>query len=88
MPLETSLKQKLVKQFQRVAKDTGSPEVQVGLISARIKQLAPHFEKHVKDVHSRRGLQVLVNKRRKLLSYLKRVNVEAYTKLMKDLEAL
>ena len=62
--------------------DTGSPEVQVALLSARITQLTEHFKTHVKDHHSRRGLLRMVSQRRKLLDYLKRSNVEKYRALI------
>ena len=65
--------------------DTGSPEVQVALLSARINDLSEHFAKHKKDHHSRRGLLKLVNQRRKLLDYLKRKDVARYSELIKRL---
>jgi small subunit ribosomal protein S15 len=67
-------------------RDTGSPEVQVSLYTARIIYLTEHFKEHKKDVHSRRGLLTLVNKRRKLLRYLKRKESERYFSLIKKLE--
>ena len=75
-------KAQLVKDFQRKQADTGSPAVQVALLSARITELTEHFKKHVKDHHSRRGLLRMVSRRRKLLDYLKRANVEQYRKLI------
>ncbi len=75
-------KAQIVKDFQRKQADTGSPEVQVALLSARITELTEHFKKHVKDHHSRRGLLRMVSRRRKLLDYLKRANVEQYRKLI------
>ena len=65
--------------------DTGSPEVQVALLTARINDLQPHFKEHTKDHHSRRGLLRLVSQRRKLLDYLKRTNVDSYRALIQRL---
>ena len=80
----TSVAQKaqIVKDYQRKQSDTGSPEVQIALLSARISQLTEHFKTHVKDHHSRRGLLRMVSHRRKLLDYLKRSDVEKYRKLI------
>jgi small subunit ribosomal protein S15 len=75
-------KAQIVKDFQRKQTDTGSPEVQVALLSARITELTEHFKMHVKDHHSRRGLLRMVSRRRKLLDYLKRSNVEQYRALI------
>ena len=75
-------KAQIVKDFQRKQADTGSPEVQVALLSARITELTEHFKTHVKDHHSRRGLLRMVSRRRKLLDYLKRSNVEQYRALI------
>ena len=75
-------KAQIVKDYQRKQADTGSPEVQVALLSARITELTEHFKTHVKDHHSRRGLLRMVSRRRKLLDYLKRANVEQYRKLI------
>jgi small subunit ribosomal protein S15 len=82
--MATSVTQKaqIVKDYQRKQTDTGSPEVQVALLSARITELTEHFKMHVKDHHSRRGLLRMVSRRRKLLDYLKRSNVEQYRKLI------
>lgn len=71
-------KAQIVKDFQRKQSDTGSPEVQVALLSARITELTEHFKTHVKDHHSRRGLLRMVSQRRKLLDYLKRSSVDTY----------
>jgi small subunit ribosomal protein S15 len=65
--------------------DTGSPEVQVALITGRIAELAEHFKTHVKDHHSRRGLLKLVGQRRRLLDYLKRIDIDRYRKIVGDL---
>ena len=78
-------KAQIVTDFQRKQADTGSPEVQVALLSARITELTEHFKMHVKDHHSRRGLLRMVSRRRKLLDYLKRSDVEQYRKLIERL---
>lgn len=78
-------KQKIIKQYQRAEGDSGSPEVQVALLTARINGLTEHFKTHSKDFHSRRGLLMMVSRRRKLLDYLKRTNVESYRKLIDSL---
>ena len=75
----------VVAKFQRAANDTGSPEVQVALLAARINDLQPHFKAHKADHHSRRGLIRMVNSRRTLLDYLKRKDGERYTALIKEL---
>lgn len=86
MSLNSADKAAIVKDYQRSDKDTGSPEVQVSIITSRIKYLTEHFKEHKKDFHSRRGLQELVNKRRKLLKYLKRKNEARYQTLIQSLE--
>ncbi|MCX7962428.1 MAG: 30S ribosomal protein S15 [Burkholderiales bacterium] len=78
MALQVAQKQRIVKQFQRSANDTGSPEVQIALLTERINSLGEHFKTHAKDLHSRRGLLKLVSQRRKLLDYLKRKDAEKY----------
>ena len=85
--MATSVTQKaqIVKDFQRTQSDTGSPEVQVALLTARITELTEHFKTHVKDHHSRRGLLRMVSQRRKLLDYLKRSDVEKYRILIERL---
>lgn len=75
-------KQEIVKQYQRAEGDTGSSEVQVALLTARINGLAEHFKQNPKDHHSRRGLLMMVSRRRKLLDYLKRTDIESYRKLI------
>ena len=82
MPTSGAQKAQIVKEYQRKQADTGSPEVQVALLSARITELTEHFKVHVKDHHSRRGLLRMVSQRRKLLDYLKRSNVEKYRALI------
>ncbi|HDQ04487.1 MAG TPA: 30S ribosomal protein S15 [Deltaproteobacteria bacterium] len=75
----------LIKDYQLHEKDTGSPEVQVALLSARIEYLTEHFKAHKKDHHSRRGLLKLVGQRRRLLNYIKNNDVERYRKVVKRL---
>ena len=78
-------KSEIVAKFQRAEGDTGSPEVQVALLTARINHLTEHFKVHAKDHHRRRGLLRLVSRRRKLLDYLKRTDLNAYRKLIDTL---
>lgn len=85
MSLTSAQKAEIVEQYQRAEKDTGSPEVQVSLMTGRIKYLTDHFKVNRKDFHSRRGLQALVNKRRKLLKYLKRNDQARYQTLIQSL---
>jgi small subunit ribosomal protein S15 len=75
-------KAKIVADYQRSTSDTGSPEVQVALLTARIVELTGHFKSHAKDHHSRRGLLRMVSRRRKLLDYLKRTNADSYKALI------
>ena len=84
MAVTTADKARIVSQYQRAQADTGSPEVQVALLTERINTLAEHFKAHVKDFHSRRGLLHMVSQRRSLLDYLKRSNVEAYRSLIQS----
>lgn len=76
---------KIIQEFARGTNDTGSPEVQVALLSARIEHLTGHFKVHKKDHHSRRGLLMLVNRRRRLLSYLKAKDADRYKTLIERL---
>jgi small subunit ribosomal protein S15 len=85
MPLAISQKADIVKANARGAADTGSPEVQVALLTARINELTPHFKTHLKDHHGRRGLLKMVNQRKRLLSYLKDKDAERYTALIAKL---
>jgi len=85
MALSAENKQQVVKDYQLAEGDTGSPEVQVALLTARIKDLAPHFKEHIHDFHSRQGLLKMVNQRRKLLDYLKSKNIERYRELISRL---
>ncbi len=77
--------QDIVAANARAANDTGSPEVQVALLTARINSLTPHFKTHAKDHHGRRGLLKMVNTRKSLLAYLKRTNADRYTALIQKL---
>lgn len=85
MSLTSAQKAEIVNDFKRADTDTGSPEVQVSLMTGRIKYLTDHFKINKKDFHSRRGLQELVNKRRKLLKYLKKSSQERYAALIQRL---
>ncbi len=85
MALNAEEKHNAIKKFQRSPTDTGSPEVQVSLISAKISYLTNHLQTHSKDLHSRRGLIGMVNNRRKLLSYLKLTNYPSYVNLIQEL---
>ena len=85
MPVTVAQKAQIVSEHQRLAGDTGSPEVQVALLTARINGLTDHFKTNVKDHHSRRGLLRLVSQRRKLLDYLKRTDADKYRQLIERL---
>jgi len=85
MPLEPGAKTAVVTQHRLHDSDTGSPEVQVALLSQRINALTDHFKVHVKDHHSRRGLLKMVAQRRQLLDYLKRTSVDRYRKIVTSL---
>ncbi len=85
MTLKTENKKEIVEKFNLHDTDTGSPEVQIALLSARITYLTEHFKVHKKDHHSRRGLLKLVGQRRRLLSYLKNVNIDRYRSIIKEL---
>ncbi len=78
-------KQDVIKKFATTKDDTGSPEVQVALLTSRINHLTKHFEEHAKDHHSRRGLLILVGRRRRLLDYLKKRDFARYDTLIKKL---
>jgi small subunit ribosomal protein S15 len=82
MPFTVAQKAQIITEHQRATGDTGSPEVQVALLTARINGLTDHFKVNVKDHHSRRGLLKLVSQRRKLLDYLKRENADKYRQLI------
>jgi small subunit ribosomal protein S15 len=85
MAMEKEIKTDIIKKYRRSELDTGSSEVQVALLTARINELTEHFTLHKKDVHSRRGLLTLVSRRRSLLNYLKKVDVKKYNSLISDL---
>jgi small subunit ribosomal protein S15 len=85
MALKTTEKRTIIEGFKVHEKDTGSPEVQIALLTERIKSLTEHFKKFSKDHNSRRGLLILVGSRRKLLSYLKQKNVDRYKKVIEKL---
>ena len=80
MPLHTEKKAELIDKFRTHPTDTGSPEVQIALLTERISYLTEHFKTHGKDHHSRRGLLMMVSKRRRLLSYLKKSSLDRYRK--------
>jgi len=83
--LATERKQEIINEFKRHEGDTGSPEVQIALLSERITYLTDHFRTHKKDHHSRRGLLKIVGQRRRLLDYLKKIDVERYRAIIKVL---
>lgn len=85
MSVTVAQKAQIVSQHQRIAGDTGSSEVQVALLTARINGLTDHFKSHVKDHHSRRGLLKMVSQRRKLLDYLKQTDADKYRQLIEKL---
>ena len=85
MSITADRKAELIKEHGRAADDTGSPEVQVAIITSRINTLTEHFKTHAKDNHSRRGLLMMVNKRRSLLDYLRREDEARYTGLIAKL---
>jgi small subunit ribosomal protein S15 len=83
--LQAEQKHAIVEKFKQHEKDTGSPEVQIALLSARIEYLTEHFKSHKKDHHSRRGLLKLVGQRRRLLNYLKSKSVDRYRSVIQEL---
>jgi small subunit ribosomal protein S15 len=85
MAMSAETKQDIIDEYKRADNDTGSPEVQVALLTARIKQLTGHFSEHKHDHHSRQGLVRMVNSRRKLLDYLKSKDAERYRSLISRL---
>jgi small subunit ribosomal protein S15 len=86
MALKIEEKKELIKKFAREKGDTGSPEIQIALLSTKIEKLAEHLVEHKKDVHSRRGLLSMVAKRRRLLSYLQKKDEVRYKALIKELK--
>lgn len=85
MSLETKQKQEIISKYATKKNDTGSPEVQIALLSTRIAGLTEHLKEHKHDHHSRRGLLLLVGKRRRLLDYLIRTDIERYRSIIKKL---
>ena len=85
MSIKSESKSKLINEYSRSEKDTGSPEVQIALLTENISALQSHFDEHKKDYHSRQGLIRMVNKRRKLLDYLKKKDLKKYSSLLKEL---
>lgn len=85
MALNVEIKKEIIDKFKRHEGDTGSPEVQIALLTNRINSLTEHFKTHKKDHHSRRGLLMLVGQRRRLLNYLKEIDVKRYREIVKSL---
>ena len=85
MSITAERKQEVIKEHARAKEDTGSPEVQVAILTSRIQTLTEHFKTHAKDNHSRRGLLMMVNKRRSLLDYLRKEDAQRYTDLIAKL---
>ena len=85
MSVTAEKKQEIIQDNAKAPEDTGSPEVQVAILTERIRNLTEHFKTHHKDNHSRRGLLMMVNKRRSLLAYLKRQDIERYNALIQKL---
>lgn len=86
MPLRKEQKQVIMKKYGKSEMDSGTPEVQVALLTLRINELSSHFEKNKKDHHSRRGLLTMVAKRRRLLDYIQAKSVDRYRKIIQELE--
>jgi small subunit ribosomal protein S15 len=86
MAVTKDMKADIVKKFGKATTDTGKPEVQIALLTARINDLTPHFEKFPKDHHSRVGLLKMVGKRRRLLDYLREKNIDRYRKIIEELQ--
>lgn len=85
MPLDTAKKQEIIEKFKLHETDTGSPEVQIAILTERINHLTEHLKIHKKDFHSRRGLLKMVGQRRSLLNYLKRKHFDRYRKIVEEL---
>lgn len=83
--ISTERKKEIVKKFGKNENDTGSPEVQVAILTERINGLTPHFQKHIHDFHSNRGLMKMIGHRKALLKYISRKSTERYSKLIKEL---
>ncbi len=86
MALTNDEKQAIIKKFSQAKGDTGSPEVQIALLTAKIQKLTSHLKEHKKDVHSRRGLLAMVSKRRRLLAYLTKKDETRYQKVVEKLK--
>tara|TARA_Y100000590_G_C15534192_1_gene944349 strand:- start:371 stop:640 length:270 start_codon:yes stop_codon:yes gene_type:complete len=86
MSINKNIKKELITKFANNENDTGSPQVQIAVISERINNLIEHFKTHKHDNHSKRGLVALVNKRKKLLNYLSKTNKQKYDELIKELK--
>lgn len=86
MPLQTQDKKKIISQFQTNKGDTGSPEVQIALLTGRVKNLTDHLKIHPQDTHSRRGLLSMIGKRRRLLNYLIKKNETRYKSIINKLD--
>jgi small subunit ribosomal protein S15 len=86
MAVTKNQKEQILKKFQRGNLDTGSSEVQIALLTAKINEMTSHFNEHKKDFHGRRGLVKAVNQRRKLLDYLKRTDVKRYSQILSELD--
>lgn len=85
MPLSAEIKKEIISKYGKNDVDSGTPEVQIALLTQRIRDLTEHLKKHKKDKHTRHGLVKMVSQRKKLVKYLIRTNPEAYPKLIKDL---
>ncbi len=85
MPLSTTQKQEIINKFQTGKGDTGSPEVQIALLTTRISRLAEHLKSHTHDVHSRRGLLSMIAKRRRLINFLKKVDEKRVSGILKEI---
>ncbi len=85
MPLSTTQKQEIINKFQTGKGDTGSPEVQIALLTTRITRLAEHLKSHTHDVHSRRGLLSMIAKRRRLINFLKKVDEKRVSGILKEI---
>jgi small subunit ribosomal protein S15 len=86
MALSVEEKKKIIKKYQLHENDTGSPQVQIAILTRRIKALTKHLSKHKKDLHSRRGLLQLVGQRRRLLKYLEKIDPKLLSKLKKEIK--
>ena len=85
MSITSDRKTEIINEYSTKSGDTGSPEIQVAILTERITNLTSHFENHKKDVHSRRGLLMLINRRRRMLNYLRNKHIERYQELIKRL---